>query len=829
VKVSWHHIFNEQGGDNVMETLRQDLRLGLRMLAKRSGVTLVIALTLALGIGANTAIFSFVNALLLTPPPYREPDRLVRLMSQRGAESGKLSLLEVEDLNKQARLFEGFASFRVSQYNVTGGGPPEAIMASINSWNLFDLLGVKPLLGGTWPQSHERQRVFNIALSYDVWQRRFGGDPNIVGQKIMLDAAPYEVLGVLPPGFDFPLDTGLYRRVPPGDFDSRSIRESGVIARLKPGVTIEQAQAELDQLAREWERSYPDTNAGVRLVVTPMREHWIGGASAYLWLLFGAVGFVLMIACVNVVNLMLSAAIGREKEMAIRAALGAGRARLIRQMLTESLSLTLMGGLLGFGLAAACVKLMSNLLRFDLPGWMKVGVDLRALLFTFVVSVVAGALAGLVPALRASKPDLNETLKEGGKSSSGGGNLRARRLLAPAQAALALVLLIGAGLMLQSFSRLQRVELGFDPDRLLTMKMDPPWSRYGVVEQTAPFYRRVVEEIERIPGVEAAAFNDSLPLAGQDVREGANKLTVEIEGQPSNEQERNPYVNAQIVNHGYFRAMKIPLLAGRSFDGRDQMQTERVVVINERLAGRFWPGLQPLGRRIRLGRRSENYRLDGNPKEEPWLVVAGVSGNVRQRGVLGDGGLDVYLCDQQEFSPESYLAVRTKVEPLILAEAVKRAVWKVDPEQSVFDIQTMERRVLNTIWQQRLAGVVFALFAGLALALAAVGIYGVMSYAVSQRTREIGVRVALGARVPDVLKMVLGEGLKLTLIGVAIGLIAALAMAQLMKSLLYGVGAIDPLTFVGAPALLAATAMFACWIPAHRAAKTDPMIALRHD
>jgi putative ABC transport system permease protein len=810
-----------------METLRQDLTLALRMLAKRPGFTLVIVLTLALGVGANTAIFSFINALLLTPPPYREPDRLVRVMSQRGTESGKLSLLEVEDLNRHALLFEGFATFRISQYNVTGGGPPEAITASVNSWNLFSLLGVKPYLGETWPQAHERQRVFNIVLNYDVWQRRFGGDRNIVGQKIMLDAAPYEVLGVLPPGFDFPLDTGLYRRVPPGDFDSRSIRESGVIARLKRGVTIEQAQAELDQLAREWERIYPDTNAGVRLAVTPMREHWIGGASDYLWLIFGAVSVVLMIACVNVVNLMLSAAVAREKEMAIRSALGAGRARLIRQMLTESLSLTLLGGLLGFGLAAACVKLMSALLRFDMPAWMNVGVDRHALIFTLAVSIFAGALAGLVPALRASKPDLNETLKEGGKGSSGSGNLRARRLLAPAQAALALVLLIGAGLMLQSFARLQRVELGFDPDRLLTMKMDPPWSKYGVVEQTAPFYRRVVEEVERIPGVEAAAFNDSLPLGGQDVREGANKLTVEIEGQSRSEQERNPYVNAQIVNHGYFRAMKIPLSAGRFFDDSDRMQTERVVVISERLAERFWPGQNPLGRRIRLGERSENYRHDGNTNEEPWYVVTGISGNVRQRGILSEAGLDVYLCDQQEFSPESYLAVRATVEPLMLAEAVKRAVWKVDPEQSVFDIQTMEQRVLNTIWQQRLAGVVFALFAGLALALAAVGIYGVMSYAVSQRTREIGVRMALGARVPDVLKMVLGEGLKLTLIGVAIGLIVALVMAQLMKSLLYGVGAIDPLTFVGAPALLAATAMVACWIPARRAAKTDPMIALR--
>jgi putative ABC transport system permease protein len=812
-----------------METLRLDLRLAFRMLAKRPGFTIVIVLTLALGIGANTAIFSFINALLLTPPPYREPDRLVRVMSQRGTESGKLSLLEVEDLNRHALLFEGFATFRLSQYNVTGGGPPEAITASVNSWNLFELLGVRPYLGGTWPQAHERQRVFNIVLNYNVWQQRFGGDRNIVGQKIMLDAAPYEVLGVMPPGFDFPLDTGLYRRVPPGDFDSRSIRESGVIARLKPGVTIEQAQADLDQLAQKWERIYPDTNAGVRLIVTPLRENWIGGASAYLWLLFGAVIFVLIIACVNAVNLMLSAAIAREKEMAIRAALGAGRSRLIRQMLTESLSLTLIGGLLGFGLAAACVKLMSNLLRFDLPAWMNVGVDRRALIFTLAISIVAGALAGLVPALRASKPDLNETLKEGGKSSSSVGNIRSRRLLAPAQAALALVLLVGAGLMMQSFARLQRVELGFDPDRLLTMKMDPPWSKYGMVEQTAPFYRRVVEEIERIPGVEAIAFNDSLPLAGQDVREGANKLTIEIEGQPRSEQERNPYVNAQIVNHGYFRAMKIPLRDGRFFDERDRMGTERVAVISERLAERFWPGQNPRGHRIRLGGRSENYRHDGSTKEEPWYTVAGVSGNVRQRGILGEAGLDVYLCDQHEFSPESYLAVRATVEPLMLAEAVKRAVWKVDPEQSVFDIQTMEQRVLNTIWQQRLAGVIFALFAGLALALAAVGIYGVMSYAVSQRTREIGLRMALGARVPDVLKMVLGEGLKLTLIGIAIGLIVALAMAQLMKSLLYGVGAIDPLTFVGAPALLAVTAMIACWIPARRAARTDPMIALRQD
>ena len=816
-----------------MGTLWQDLRFAIRTLSKKPGFTVVVVLTLALGIGANTAIFSFVNALLLTDLPYREPDRLVRVMSERGSEMGKLSMLELYDLKEQARLFEDFASIRNTQYNGAGDGPPEALLTLVNSYNLFDLLGVKAHLGAAWPQSHERQRIFNIVLGYDTWQTRFGGDPQIVGKKIMLDAAQYEVLGVMPPGFNFPLNAQLYRRVPPGDFDNRNIREYGVVARLKPGVTIEQAQGELDAIAQRLAQTYPDTNTGLHLRASGFRQHYIGDASGYLRLLAGAVLFVLLIACVNVTSLMLTAALGREKEIAIRAALGAGRGRLIRQMLTESLLLTLIGGLLGLALAVACVELiagqMTGWMRFDLPVWMKVAVDGRALLFTLAVSILTGIAAGIAPAMQASKPDLNESLKDAAKGASSGGGAaghRARRALVVAEMALALALMIGAGLMVKSFLNLRQTPLGFDASSLLTMKMDPPWSKYNHVNQTAPFYKRVIEKVERLPGVEAAAFNDSLPLAGQDVREGANKLGIQIEGQPADERQRNPYINAQIVSPGYFRTMKMGLTSGRFFDERDQPQTTPVAVISQRVAESFWPGQNPIGGRLRLTGRDQNYRLDSN-ETDPWLVVAGVAANVRQRGVTDEPGLDVYLCDQQLFSPESYLAVRAKVDPLTLAQQVKQAVWKADPEQSVFDIQSMEQRVEKTIWHQRLSGLVLSLFAGVGLLLAAVGIYGVMSYTVSQRAREIGIRMALGARAADALRMVLGEAMKLVMIGGAIGLAAALALARVMSSLLYGVSASDPATFIAVLILLAAVALVACYLPARRASRVDPMIALR--
>lgn len=812
-----------------METHWQDLRYAARMLMKKSGFTFVAVLTLALGIGANTAIFSFINALVLTPMPYNDADRLVRVMSQRGSEIGMLSLLEVYDLKERTEVFEDFASIRNTQYNVTGDGPPESLTACVNTWNLFDLLGVKPYLGNTWPPSHERQRVFAIVLNYDVWKNRYGADPEIVGKSILLDGAPYEVLGVMPPGFNFPLDAQLYRRVPPGDFDSRNIRESGVIARLKPGVTLEQAQDELDRIANDLEQTYPDTNTELRMKVSPFREHYIGNAGSYLWLLAGAVGFVLMIACVNVVNLMLARAIAREKEMAIRAALGASRGRLIRQMLTESLLLTLAGGAAGLALSVICVNLTIGLIRLDLPEWMSVTIDMRVLLFTLAISILTGLAAGLMPALRASKPDLNQSIKEGTKGSSGASGHRARRTLVIAQTTLALVLLVGAGLMISSVFRLQQVALGFDPSNLLTMKMDPPWFKYKLVSQSTQFYKRVIEEVERLPGVEVAAFNDSLPLAGRDVREGANRLNIQIEGQSLDEQQRNPYVNAQIVSYGYFQTMKIPLLSGRFFDERDQEQTIPMAIISQRVAEYFWPGQDPVGKQLKLTGRGQNYHPATDDPIDPWLIVAGVVGNVRQRGVMSEPGTDVYVCDQQVLSPESYIAVRTKVDPLTLAESVKRAVQRVDPEQSVFDIQTMRQRVLNTIWQQRLSGVVLILFAGLALALAAVGIYGVMSYLVTERTREIGIRMALGACHRDVLGMILSEAMKLVLIGVALGIGLSFALTRVMVSVLYEVSTFDPTTFISVPLILSSVALIASCIPARRASRVDPLIALRHE
>jgi putative ABC transport system permease protein len=459
---------------------------------------------------------------------------------------------------------------------------------------------------------------------------------------------------------------------------------------------------------------------------------------------------------------------------------------------------------------------------------MTVEVDGRALLFTLTVSILTGIAAGIVPAIHASRPNLNDSLKNGAKGSSGTAGHRVRRILVVAEMALALALMIGAGLMVKSFLNLQQTPLGFDPSSMLTMKMDPPWSKYGHVGQTAPFYKRVIEEVEQLPGVESAAYNDSLPLAGQDVREGTNKLNIHIEGQSAYEQNSNPYVNAQIVSPGYLRTMKMALADGRFFDERDQPQTLPVVVISQRVAESFWPGQNSIGRRLRLTGRNQNYRHDRN-EDDSWLVVAGVVANVRQRGVLGEPGLDVYFSDQQHFSPESYLAVRAKVDPLTLTQQIKQAIWKADPEQSVFDIQTMEQRVENTIWQQRLSGLVLSIFAGVGLLLAGIGIYGVMSYTVSQRTREIGVRMALGARVVDVMRMIFGEAMKLVIIGGAIGLAAALALGRAMASLLHGVSASDPATFVSVLILLAAVALVACYLPARRASRVDPLISLRSE
>jgi predicted permease len=821
-----------------METLWIDLRYSVRGLLKKPLGAFIVVLTLALGIGANTAIFSFVNALLLTALPFKDSERLAHVASLRGNEPGLVSTLEVADLNREARLFEGFAASRSTQYNLAEGGEAEVVFASMNTYNLFELLGAQPIHGGTWPANVDRT-VSNVAVvSHRLWQRRYGGDPSLVGGTITMDGAPYHVAGILPPGFNFPVNTDIYRRSPPGDYENRSIRQSAVIAKLKPGVTIAQAQAEIDAIARQWEQTYPETNAGLRFTVEPLRDLWLGKVGPYMWLSLGAVGLVLLIACANVAGLLLSHALAREKEIAIRAALGARRFRIARLLLTESLLLAMCGGLGGLLLAFWGVGLLSALIRIELPAWVKVGIDLKVLAFAFIISTLAGVLAGLFPTLQASKAELNRSLKDGPRGLSGAASRRnLRSALVVAEIALALVLLAGAGLLVQSFRRLQQTDVGFDARRLLTLQIDPPYSRYNKVEHTAPYYRRVIAEIEALPGVESAAVNDSLPLSIQEAQGSANRMVVHIEGQTVEEQRRAPYVNLQIVSPGYLRAMKIPLLSGRTFDERDTTSSTMVALVSERMAASFWPGQSAqtaIGARLRLSKLGSNYNplIAIDPRQpqvesEPWFTIAGVVGNVKQSSLAGEAGLDLYISTEQFFAPEAFVVVRANGDAPSLLAPIKRAIARIDPELGVYDVALMEERLSNTVWRQRLTGTLFAIFAALALLLASVGVYGVMSYAVEQRAREMGVRMALGARPRDVLRLIMSEGLKLAVAGAGIGSLCALLLARAVSHLFYGVGANDPLIFFSVALALVGIALLACWFPARRAMRVDPIIALR--
>jgi putative ABC transport system permease protein len=809
-----------------MDTLWQDLRFGARTLIKKPSFTFVVVLTLALGIGANTAIFSFVNALLLRPLPYREADRLVRIATLRGKEEGRLSMLELKDLREQTQVFESVAPYVPgAQYNYSGDGPPEELAAALVSRDLFNTLGVPLLHGGLWPESYDRERNFGVILTYDLWKRRFGGDPNVLGRKIALDAAPFYVIyGVTPQGFNFPGNAQLLRSIGINDympdFKNRDARNVYAVARLKPGVSYEQAGAELNAFSRRMSETYPSINAGLSFTLKPLRDLYAGDVRPYLWLLLAAVGLVLLIACANVINLLLARSLAREREIAIRTALGAGRSRLIRQLLTESLLLAIAGGTAGLVTGWGWVKLLRPFVRAEMPAWVAIEIDWRVLGFTMAVSILAGLIAGLAPALQASKPDLNELLKEGAKGSQGGARQQLRKALVIAEIALALALLIGAGLMVKSFLRLQQTELGFRPDNLLTLRVALPWRKYATAptpdQATAKqFYQQLLERLAALPGVESAAITSNLPLSSER-QEG--KLTFTVEGQSVEEQQRNPYLNALRASPNYFQTIGVQLLKGRLLNEFDKEESERVGVISRRLAERAWPGQDPIGKRLKTG---------GVNSQGRWTTVVGVVGDVKHEEIAGEGGFDLYVSYQQFGDANMYLLLRTEVAPMALAESATRAVWSVDPEQSTFDTMTMEDRIAGVIWQRRLSGALFAVFAGLAMALASVGIYGVMSYIVSQRTREIGVRMAMGARPRDVLKLVIGQGAKLIAAGLGAGLIVAFIAARIINSLLYQVSATDPLTYLVLPSLLAAVALLACYIPARRAMKVDPMTALR--
>jgi predicted permease len=804
----------------MIRDLLQDTRYGARMLRKSPGLTSVAVLSLALGIGAISTIFSFVNGIMLRPLPYQEPERLVLLDEtafKQGVASMGVSFPNFVDWREQNQAFEDIAVYQPGGFAIAGGAEPEQLKGAFVSQGLFEILGIAPILGRTFTADEDQPDHDQVViLSYGLWQRRFGADPNILGQTLLLNNRSRTVIGVMPKGFQFPevaeawgplaLNTKIYTRTDHG-------LES--IARLKPGVTLEFAQAEMISIAANIEQQNPVTNEGLSVSLISLRAGLVGDYKKALLILLGVVGFVLLIACVNVANLLLARATARQKEIAIRAALGANRRRIFRQLLTESLLLGLISGALGLVLALWGMELLLSAIPIDIPFWMKFDLDGRVLGFTAACSLLTGFVFGTVPALEASNPDLNETLKEGGRSSAGGGRHRLRSLLVVAEIALSLVLLVGAGLMMRSFISLQNVNAGIKPEGVLTMYIALPGAKYRGPEKRIAFFSQLLERVRAIPGVQSAGTNSGLPLSGNN---WGRSLTVE--GRQVLSVGEAPSINHCVITPNYFGAMGIPILKGRDFDERDTRDATKVTIIDERLAREYWPDDDPLGKRIRFGPPEDN---------EPWHTIVGVVREVKHDRLDASTRKSVYLPFPQRTISGMSLAIRTGGRPESLISAVRGQVRELDPDLPVTRVMPMTEIVARSVWQPRLYTALFGVFAAVALILATVGIYGVMSYAVTQRTREIGLRMALGAQRQDVLKLVVGHGVVITAIGVGAGLAAAVALTRLMSSLLFGVTATDPITFAAVSVLLAGVALAACFVPARRAAKVDPMVALRYE
>lgn len=806
----------------------QDFRYALRTLSRTPGFTVMALLTLVLGIGANSAIFSVVDAVLLRPLPFPDSDRIVRLWSfytQRDLPPLNVSDGEFFDYRDQSRSFEHIGVFVSLNANLTGDGEPERVLATYTSAGFFPALGVESALGrvyGAEEDSPEGPAV--VVISHGLWQRRYGSDPKAVGGTILINSRPATVIGVMPRGFEFPEETQIWSPLglDPAQESPRGQHYLSLIARLKPEVSLEQAQQDVSAIAGRFGERFPvdyppDSGWEVRLV--SLLEDLVGEHRTQLTVLSVAVALVLLIACFNVANLLLARAQTREREVAIRVALGATRNRLIRHSLVESLLLSLAGGALGLLLARWSLAALLAIDPEALPRAGEIGLDAGIAAFTLGLSILTGLVLGLVPVVRALRPDLQETLKEGGKSTAGAGAHRFRRMLVGTEVALALVLLIAAGLMIKSFAHLSQVDAGFKTDRLLTMGLSLSRAAYAEDRQVAQFYDRLLDRIEALPGVQAASSVSYLPLSGAENR----SATVGAEGQPFTRGQSLPEPEVRAVDYRYFRAMSIPLLRGREFTASDDEKAFPMAILDEVLAERLWPGQDPVGRRLKMGPPTED-----NPS--PWITVVGVVGEVKEMGLDAESRGTIYFPQLRRIERAQYLVVRTEsADPLSMAESVRGVIQEMNRDQPVSDVKSMEQRLSSSLAKPRFAMAVMALFAGVAATLAAVGIYGVVAYTVSERTHEIGVRMALGAQRGDVLRMVVRQGMVVVLAGVALGLVVAFWATRGMAGMLYGVATNDLATFVGVPLFLAIVALTANLLPARRATRVEPVIALRYD
>jgi putative ABC transport system permease protein len=801
------------------DAMIQDLRYGVRMLLKYPGFTFIAVLTLSLGIGANTAIFSVVNAVLLRPLPFSEPESLLWVggWADDDKEQG-VTPADFLDYREQNQSFAQLAA-SVSEsvpMNLSGDGEPERLRGALVTANYLDVFGVKPALGRTFvAEEGEEGREPVVVLSHNLWRRRFGADPAVVNQTITLDKRVLTVIGVMPPEFQYPPGVEVWQQFSfpasqQNPFRSRELHFLRPVAKLKHGITLAEAQAEVETIARRLQSLYPKTNAKQSLFLFPLQERLVGNIRLTLLVLFGVVGCVLLIACANVANLLLARAASRRKEIAVRTALGASRGRVVRQLLTESLTLALLGSVGGVLLAWWGVKLLVSLSAKYLPRADEVQINAPVFGFTLAIALLTGLLFGLVPAWQSARLEVTEALKEGGRTSGGARRNRTLSLLVVGEVAITMVLLIGAGLLINSFVRLQQVSTGFDEKNLLTARIDLP-NPYAQPEKKAQFLEQLQQRVAALPGVEAVGLVTELPLAQQSA-----DLPFKVEGRAEPASVQTGSADLRNVNHDYFRAMRIPLLKGRQFTESEVHENAKVVVISDVLARRFFPGEDPLGQRLRVEVLSK----------EPYEII-GIVGDVRHRGLDIEKRQTIYLPMLR--LGYSNLVIRTSTDPAGLAAAVRKEVAAIDPYQPVANVKTMEQWVTESVAQPRVRTLLLGVFSGVALLLSVVGIYGVTAYAVAQRKHEIGIRLALGAQTSAVLKLMLGQGMKLAGLGVALGLLAALSLTRLIESMLFGVSATDALTFAAIASLLFGVALLACYFPARKASKIDPIVALRQE